>query len=210
MEPTRIQQFTRKGEQWLQKKFEIGAVEGIALVDMYEYTPYFCRTMSAAVHLIRDNDPRRFRRLRAHIKSIVNATRAFGGAAYLHETNTCEIDFQPRPQSEHEVQFYAAWYACTLVHESTHGLLRSRGIPYTPENRNQSEKLCMTEEARFARHLKIDPQVLSWLEPKLKFDPARWHEDWTASRWQQFIRAFRRIRSRHREDDQRRRADWRY
>jgi hypothetical protein len=90
---TRIEQLAVKGEQWLQKRFEIDRVEGIALADMYEYTPYFCRTITSAIHLIRDNDPRRFRRLQTHISSIVNATRAFGGAAYLHATKNARSTF---------------------------------------------------------------------------------------------------------------------
>ena len=205
--PTRIQQLARKGEQWLHKKHEIGTVDGITLVDVYDYTPYFRKTITAAVQLIKENDHRRFIRLRSHINSIVNATRPFGGAAYFHETKMCEIDFQPKPRSEYEVQFYAAWYACTLVHEATHGVLRSHGIPYTPENRNQIEKLCMTEEVRFARHLRIDPRILTWLQHKLQFDPARWHGHWASTRWQKFILTLRRIRSRYREEERQRRAE---
>jgi hypothetical protein len=92
------------------------------------------------------------------------------------------------------------------VHESTHGVLRSRGIPYTPENRNQIERLCTAEEARFARHLHVEPQVLAWLQPMLKFEPARWHQNWAATRWQKFFFAIRRIRARHREEDRQRLA----
>jgi hypothetical protein len=207
--PKRIQELARKGERWLHQKHEIARFEDIALVDLEDYTPYFRRTVVAALQLIKDTDPRRYARLRRHIASIVNCTRPFGGAGYFYETKTCEIDFDPRPSSEYEVQFYAAWYACTLVHEATHGVLRSHGIPYAPENRVQIEKLCMSEEQRFARHLTVDSRIVTWLQHKLTFDPARWHAHWTTTRWQKFLFTIRRVRSRYREEDRRRREEGR-
>jgi hypothetical protein len=202
---SRIQQLARRGQQWLHEKHEIGQIHGIALVDLEDYTPYFRRTMTAAIQLIKKNDPLRFTRLQRHIKSIVNVTRPFGGAAYFYETKMCEIEFQPRPRSEYEVQFYAAWYACTLVHEATHGVLRSHGIPYSPENRSEIEKLCVIEENRFAHRLKVNSRVLEWLQPKLQFDAARWHRHWTTTRWQKFLLTSRRIIMRHREKEKERR-----
>lgn len=207
--PTPIQQLAKKGEQWLRRKCEIAQIDGIALVDLEDYTPYFRRTIAAALQLIKGTDPRRYARLRRHISSIVNCTRPFGGAVYFYETKTCEIEFEPRPRSEYEMQFYTAWYACTLVHEATHGVLRSRGIPYTPENRSQIEKLCVTEEQRFARGLHLDSRILTWLQPKLQFDPARWHGYWAATRWQKFVLTVRRVRSRYREEERRTREEGR-
>ena len=168
--PTPIQQLAKKGEQWLRRKCEIAQIDGIALVDLEDYTPYFRRTIAAALQLIKGTDPRRYARLRRHISSIVNCTRPFGGAVYFYETKTCEIEFEPRPRSEYEMQFYTAWYACTLVHEATHGVLRSRGIPYTPENRSQIEKLCVTEEQRFARGLTFVSGFSLGFPPKFKFN----------------------------------------
>jgi len=201
----RIHELAVKGEKWLQKQHEIGCVEGIVLVDLYDDTPFFRETITAAIELLKQNDQRRFARLKRHIASIVQTTRPFGGAGYFHNRKMCEIDFSPKPKSEYEVQFYAAYYACVLVHESTHGVLHSRGIPYTPENRTQIEELCLAEEARFARHLRIDSRILEWLQRALQFDLARWQPQWTATRWQRFIRTMRRILARNREENRERR-----
>jgi hypothetical protein len=89
------------------------------------------------------------------------------------------------------------------VHEATHGLLHSRDIPYTAENRTRIETFCVAEESRFARHLQVDPRVLVWLQPKFQFDPARWHQDWSATRWQKFFRGLSRIRARQRGEESR-------
>ena len=202
-----ISPLARKFEEWLYKQHEIGCVEGITLVDLYRDTPYFRETITAAIELIKQNDRRRFDRVKKHIWILVHATRPFGGAGYLYKKNVCEIDFSPKPKSQYEVQFYAAYYACVLVHESTHGELHSRNIPYTPENRVKIEKLCMLEEARFARHLRVDPRILEWLERALKHELARWEPLWKATPWQNLKLTLRRISARNREETRARREN---
>ena len=199
-----INRLARKGEEWLYKQHDIGCVEGIILSDLYDDTPFFRETITAAIKLIKQNDQRRFARLKKHIALIVHTTRPFGGAGYFHTKKVCEIDFSPQPKSEYEVQFYVAHYACVLVHESTHGVLHSRNIPYTAENRVKIEKLCMAEEARFARHLQLDPRILEWLQRALRHDLARWEPQWAATPWQKFLLTMRRIRADSRKEAQER------
>jgi hypothetical protein len=200
-----INRLARKGEEWLYKQHDVGCVEGIILSDLYDNTPFFRETITAAIKLIKENDPRRFARLKRHIALIVHTTRPFGGAGYLHGNKVCEIDFSPQAKSEYEVQFYAAYYACVLVHESMHGVLHSRNIPYTPENRMKIEKLCMLEEARFAGHLRLDPRILEWLQRALRHELARWDPLWKATPWQNLILTLRRISARNREENRQRR-----
>ena len=203
-----IKGLARKGELWIQRKHEIAQFDGIALVDPDDYTPYFSRIITAALQLIKDADSRRFHRVKLHIRSIVNWTRPFGGGAYLSETKTCEFEFRS-PRFEHDVQFYTAWYACALVHEATHGRLRSRGIGYTPDNRARIEELCVMEEQRFARRLNVSPEVLAWLQRSLTFDPRRWERHWKSTPWKRFILTIRRIRKRHRDQGRKNREQGR-
>jgi hypothetical protein len=202
-----INRLARKFEERLYKQHDVGCVEGIILVDLYDDTPFFRETITSAIKLIKQNDQRRFARLKKYIALIVHTTRPFGGAGYFHTKKVCEIDFSPQPKSEYEVQFYAAYYACVLVHESTHGVLHSRNIPYTPENRKKIETLCMAEETRFAQRLQIDSRILEWLQRALRHDLARWEPHWTSTPWQKFIRTMRRISARNREENRKRREE---
>jgi hypothetical protein len=192
-----IKEMARKGTRYIERKHEIGQFDGIALVDPDDYTPYFTKIITEALQLLKDTDTRRFQRVQRHIRTIVNCTRPLGGGAYFNETRTCEFEFRV-PRSGHDVPFYTAWYACALVHEATHGRLYSRGIAYTPENRTRIEKLCVTEEQRFARRLKVAPEVLAWLQRSQTFDPRRWERHWKLTRWQSFVLIMRRIRKRSR------------
>ena len=195
-----VKKLARRGLLWLYHKHEVAQFDGISLVDADNDTHWFTRIITAALQLIRDNDPRRFRRVRRHIRFVVNCTRPFGGGAYFGDTKTCEFEFMV-PRSEHDVRYYVAWYACALVHEATHGRLRSRGIGYTPENRTRIEKLCVTEEQRFAKHLNLAPDVFAWLERSHAFDPRRWERYWKSTSWKKFLLTMRRIRKRHRSRD---------
>jgi hypothetical protein len=200
-----ISRLARKFEERLYKQHDVGCVEGVILVDLYDDTPFFRETITAAITLIKQNDRRRFARLKKHVGLIVHTTRPFGGAGYFYRKKVCEIDFSPQPKSEYEVQFYAAYYACVLVHESTHGELRSREIPYTPENRIKIEKLCMLEEARFARRLQLAPRILEWLQRALRHELSQWEPLWKATPWQSLILTLRRISARNRKQSHERR-----
>jgi hypothetical protein len=199
-----INRLARKYEERVYKQHEIGCIEGIVLSDLYDDTRFFRETITAAIKLIKRDDQRRFARLKRHIRLIVHTTRPFGGAGFYRK-KVCEIDFSPQPKSEYEVQFYAAYYACVLVHESTHGLLNARNIPYTTENRLKIERLCLLEEARFARHLRLEPRILEWLQRALPHEVARWEPLWKATPLQELILILRRISARNREERRQRR-----
>jgi len=55
--------------------------------------------------------------------------------------------------------------ACLLVHESTHGMIESRHIPYLPKVKDRIESLCKDEERRFR---KCPMPNLKELEPFLQ------------------------------------------
>lgn len=97
-------------------------------------------------------------------------------AEYHHATRTCAIDFI-EPSPEYDQEYLVGLYACTLVHEATHGVIRSRGIFYTPKLRFRIERLCFREEQRFLIHLTITrPELAERLYSE--FDASRWKEAW--------------------------------
>jgi hypothetical protein len=191
----------RKGVLWIYHRYETASFDGIALVDWAE-TPHFTRIITAARKLIKETDPRRFRRVQRQIRFIVSCTRPFGGGAYFSDTKSCDFDFVVI-RSDGDVEFYTPWYACALVHESTHGYLQSRGIPYTPENRTRIEKLCVAEEQRFAKRLVLSPHVSAWLQETQVFNPRRWERSWKTTSWKAFVLTMRRIGKRSRVRDRR-------
>ena len=117
-----------------------------------------------------------------------------GAAEYSHAIRTCYVEFQ-EPSAEFDVSFLIGWYACVLVHEATHGVLRSHGIGYTPELRERIERLCVREEQRFVHRLcAIDPNLAARLARE--FDARDWHWHWHTPHlhrcFRQFCRSFAR------------------
>ena len=44
-----------------------------------------------------------------------------------------------------------AFFASEIVHEATHGYLKSKGFRYTKKTRERHEKLCLKEQQRFIK-----------------------------------------------------------
>lgn len=169
--------------------------DGIVVADLRIHrnqTPHFRDTLLASLRLLKDTDSGRFTRVRRRIAWIVNCTLSVHGEAeYRHATRTCAIDFQ-EPTPVFDPQFLIGWYACTLVHEATHGEIRSRGILYTAELRSRIERLCVSEEQRFLLRLTITrPELADRLYSD--FDASEWKRSWAATRAEQFRAQLRRI-----------------
>jgi len=89
------------------------------------------------------------------------------------------------------VDWLIGYYACVLVHEATHGVICSRGIPYSRELRSRIERLCVTEEQRFLIHLTIThPDLASGLYRE--FDASKWRASWNATRTERFLAVIKR------------------
>jgi hypothetical protein len=179
---------------WLQKKNVVAEFDGIRIADLRETSPHFKNTILASLQLIKDYDPIRFTRARRHIQWIVNwQVEIGGGAEYCAPIRTCSIDFlEPDPTDAAEAwhhKWYAARHASAIVHEATHGSIRSRGIGYTPELRIRIEKLCVLEENRFVRRVAKLAHERSHRELGLimecletEFDAKAWDVAWNASK----------------------------
>jgi hypothetical protein len=183
---------TQRGQLWAQSKSEVARFEGIIISDPGR-SDNFRATILAALQLVKDADSRRFKRVVKHLKWIVNCTLDEPCAAYLHDTKTCTIDFK-EPGSDEHLEFNAAYYAKTLVHEATHGVVSSRGVHYTPEVRSRIEKLCVTEENRFVDRLSLtQPELTKGLHRK--YDESAWNHAWKRTRigffWRMIYRLFK-------------------
>jgi hypothetical protein len=101
------------------------------------------------------------------------------------------VDFQYDPSFGDDLT-HAAFYAAVIVHEATHGRIRSRGIATTKTNRIRIERICVSEQNLFLRRLdSVRPELGS--ELIRPFEPATWEFVWNASRFRRMIAHFRRI-----------------
>jgi hypothetical protein len=181
---TPLKNVLRRGLLSLQAKNEVARFEGIIISDPQD-TVSFRETVLEALRLIKDLDPRRFRRIQRHIKWIVNMLLPYGGAQYAYSMRTCKIDFEKSVWDAYS-DFRPALCACLLVHEATHGLIHAWNIPYSSQLRSRIERLCVTEEQRFLSHVgAVRPDVAEamWHD----FDESQWHRHWNDSIWRNFL-----------------------
>ena len=115
--------------------------------------PLFVDKTKAALDFIEDTDPLRFRRVQRFIKVIAHSNRAL--ASYNHKLGSCSVGFA-HFHFEDDAPHKIPWYACTLIHEATHGVFYSRKIPYTKRTREKIEYFCVLEEWKFAQRFLND------------------------------------------------------
>jgi len=171
-----------------------GSYLGIRLCDLnFDETddPAFLSRTKEALDLIRKADSRRFRRIQEEIGYILNGELT-SGAGYSRLFKICQVDFGRFKSSEYP-DYWIRAYACTLIHEATHGAIYSHGIPYTHANRSRIERLCHEEKWRFAQRL--NDGETDWARLLVgDFDETGWHLYWYGSRWTQAKLLLRRIK----------------
>jgi hypothetical protein len=165
---------------WIQSRGEVAQFEGIILADLRNrrnQTGHFRETLLAALRLLKETDPCRFARVRRRLSWIVQTTLSpLIGAQYHHEVRTCAIDFI-EPSPEYDSEYLIGCYACTLIHEATHGAIQSRGILSTPKLRSRIEYLCVREEQRFVIRLTLTQPALADRLYR-EFDFSEWEPSW--------------------------------
>lgn len=187
-----LQSWVTRFEVWFLSKWANTTYKGICLCDINskkaDDSEFIARTKQA-LDMIEQKDPRRFRRIQKELRYIANKELNMTGQ-YQHSIKCCFIDYGQYPFKTHP-EWYLCLYAGLLVHEATHGMLYSKGIPYTRETREQIERICHREQFRCS--VRIKPE---WRENLMEeFDPAGWHFSWYASRWAQLWVLLRRIQN---------------
>jgi hypothetical protein len=186
-----------KAQLWIFRTSEVARFDGIILADLRSperQTPHFRAIILGALRLLKETDPCRFARVKRRLKWIVRQTLDLRGSAqYQHSTRTCAIDFL-EPSEVYDSEFLTGWYASTLVHEATHGEIRSRGILYTEQLRQRIEQICVKEQQNFEKRLTTtQPDLAKRIH--CDFDAANWEWSWSLTPWQQLKFGMRRIYS---------------
>jgi hypothetical protein len=147
-----LQYLSHKGFDWIFREKRIGNFEGIHFSSLNHETEAFLRVITRSLSLIRDHDPRRFRRVKEQVTTLADEPlhTGAGAAGYLHYIKAVRLDFELDEKKGDEM-YHSAYFAGVIVHEATHGVIRDRSIGYTPDNREQVERICCAEENRFSR-----------------------------------------------------------
>lgn len=193
-----VQRLARRVLLKMQQANEVASFEGIRIADFgnKQRAPRFHEVIIESLTLLRAVDPQRYQRVREHIACISNQTTEVGGATYKAYSKTCEIDFDDPVCQEWTDEFRVGWFAATLVHEATHGVIEAKGIRYLPEFRGRIERLCVKEEQRFIRRLEESrPELAAQLI--FPFEESHWEESWTIStKGDKFRHLLKRLRER--------------
>jgi hypothetical protein len=189
----------------LQRKAVVTEYKGIRIKNLnpdFKGDLAFSDCTKEALEMIELYDPRRFRRLQREVRTITNI-EGNSIAAYRRTRRECEVNFSwlceasdegihPERRGTDSYKWYLGYYAAVLVHEATHGQVHSFGIPYIRETRVRIERLCHTEEMRFAAKLPQDTYDFAndLIEP---FDDTYYHTYWTQNTWGRFRGLVKRI-----------------
>jgi len=164
------------------KAEEVSVGDGIALCDLRKRGDSFRPTMEAALRIIKERDLRRYARVVRYIHRVVNAVSNCGlHGRYFFEMRMFMIEFRDGVPG-FNADALAAFYACLLVHESTHGIVAARSIDYSVEDRLRIERLCVAEQNRFASKLAAaDPARYPVELLHIDFDERDWNEAWNTN-----------------------------
>lgn len=118
--------------------------------------------VAAALQLISDFDPVRYRRVVQDIKRIWITTNTGAAGQFVNSTSTCELD-ERFVLGEHTT---TEQIAGAIVHEATHARLHQGGIGYEQELRDRVEQVCMERELAFAAKLPNGESIRRWVEAR--------------------------------------------
>ena len=144
----------------------------------------FCSRTVKALELIKENDTKRYRRVQRYLAYIVNCSILTAGA-YCHLLRACEVNTSLHNFGEDE-DVAVLVLACLIIHEATHGLMITRGIPYDYDKNLclRAERLCHQEEVRFAR--RVMPEV-----DLGEFDETWFRAYYQMGKWRHTVQYFR-------------------
>lgn len=187
---------------WLLRKSCMGHIDGVAICDIrivQDSPDRFLKTTRTAMALIKEIDPRRYRRICRQFDYIVNRELVEAGN-FEQELKICNIDDSKFLQLSDPTRQIRS-YAIILIHEATHGVIARKGILYDKDRQLRIERLCHMEGYRFAR--RFEPGFADAFAGP--FNPDIWKLAWgpkqhrTAASWKRLresleVRFFKRAK----------------
>lgn len=177
-------------EEKLYSTCAVCEVDGLKIVDMRDKNDGYVESITSSLEMIKIYDPKRYKRVLSEASWIVNTNEVgtYGGQ-YKRRTKSCILNFD---NFDEDQRLVSAYFGGMIVHEATHGLMDTKGIHYTHENKVQIERICSAEENRFYRRIVA---VYPEYEGRLVrvFDSSDWEESWGMSKWEKAFHSFKRI-----------------
>lgn len=106
-----------------------------------------------ALCLLERHEPIRMRRVKKHIKNIIIRSVGSDGT-YVQAGSVCLINLDRIPKQCPSRERLIA-IAALLVHEATHGLINSKGVPYVGRIARRIENVCDMEQERVVNRLDL-------------------------------------------------------
>ncbi|MBZ9671668.1 hypothetical protein LB543_14830 [Mesorhizobium sp. ESP7-2] len=162
--PQQGRSIVRRFANWLSFKLcDKRSIDGLLVVYTGDEESKKINKVAAALKLISDFDPIRYKRMHHDLNRIWVLTIAGWVGRYQQATSTCELDerFVLNQGTTPER------IASTIVHEATHARLGRCGIGYQEELRTRVEQVCIRREMAFARKLPSGADIDQRAEMKL-------------------------------------------
>lgn len=159
--PQQGSEIAQRFVDWLSfKLYDKRLIDGLLVVYIGDEK---LKKVAAALKLVSDFDPVRYKRMRHDLNRIWILTIAGWVGRYRAATSTCELD--ERFVLNHGTT--PEQIASTIVHEATHARLSRCGIGYEEELRTKVEQVCIRREMAFARKLPTGADIGQRAEVKL-------------------------------------------
>ena len=179
-----------KIEVWVLRSSIEGESDGIKICNIRSKDDGFLEIIRASLKLIQQMDPRRYKTIRNEIDWLVNSNLPDKyGARYKRSSKSCFIGFDNYSEDKLHV---SAYFAGIIVHESTHGVLHSKGVGSDKTRRVQIERICTAEENRFYQKVEnLYPEYAGSLVHE--FDPKDWEYFWNTPKYKRFFHEIMRV-----------------
>ena len=123
--------------------------------------------IEAALQLIRDNDPRRFKQVQHYVSAITLSPEPIYLALWCDDVRMCDMALRYVLASGTTPSHLAA----TIVHETTHARLHRLGIEYEESQRVRIEAMCYRAELDFLARLPDGARIAEGMQRSLERDP---------------------------------------
>ena len=142
----------RAFNNWFNTKHQVGEFDGVKFASASD-TEGFASLMSNALERIKTADALRYSRVLRNVEWIIDVAHPNGAnhGLYVWKLRRFQFDFDFERDDE-SLDNLTSYVALCLVHESTFGVLCSRGI-LKKTLRDKKMAICIREEQRFLRNL---------------------------------------------------------
>ena len=148
-------------------------MEGVNLVVLWQNADraeILRAKVASALLLIKNHAPKYYARVQRFTPNVLILGGHFYNATYISDLKLCDIavDFALSESTGAEQM------AMTLVHEATHGYLRSRGVAYEEDRRPRVERICVRAEISLASRLPGTDALVAEARRCLDYGPEYW------------------------------------